>query len=160
MGGGGAIASLSDRCSFFVAACLTDESKLHQTQTPRLRVVGEMHHRWEPSMDGIKVMLSTRRATIVFCGMVGLFLARAVTSPSRMATLTRSRLASAAASGSRCLNRFLARDEARARVINLEHSTKAVVFDLKEPIGIVEGCCPALQRQRRNPGMLISRAAV
>lgn len=111
-------------------------------------------------MDGIKVMLSPQGERLSSLWDGRMFLARAVTSPSRMATLTRSRLASAAASGSRCLNRFLARDEACPRVINLEHSTKAVVFDLKEPIGIVEGCCPALQRQRRNPGMLISPAAV
>ena len=50
--------------------------------------------------------------------------------------MTRSRLASAAASVSRCLKRLRSRETRRAAV-NLKQRSEAVVFEFEEPIGVV-----------------------
>jgi len=73
------------------------------------------------------------------------------TSPSKTASVTRRRLASAAASGSRCLKRLRLRETRRAPgSVNLEQRAEAVLFELEEPIRIVEGVGAALQHERRQ----------
>jgi hypothetical protein len=44
----------------------------------------------------------------------------------------------------------VARDEARAAAVHLEESPKAVIFDLEEPIGMIEGFGSPFQNQRRD----------